>query len=694
MHTALGQVKYRIWCVTEDAWVFQWKDIDDPIPTTCPNDGGHTIDSTSITIVDWDYETDIRTFLDSNSFIEDSTTGIKGPFYLMQILAHRRDIYNDVDNPLYVPELTPILGNDGHLTDHVNRINSLEIIHNKAGWHSQELKKALYTRPIDLLIYYGWLNSFNSAVHGWDNEKVAQEMAQYGLLVFGDGIQTLLDSGTHDGSESASALTDTTKNWTTDEFVGKKIVNITDGSSGSITANTATTVTATLSGGVENDWDSSDVYRIANHSDYANTVEIVNRIKTLNPNAKIFGYVSVNQSLSSFQDKVDDWDVLGIHGIFMDEAGYDYGKTRSEFNDRVDYVHGKTNTTLCFANTWNTDHILGTTNDASYPNSTYNSGSVESKLDENDWILLESFPINTTAYSGNDGYESKSDWAARGTKCQTLRATYNVNFAGSGVIADGDSDEQDLFNFGFISAMMWSLEAFGTSDTSYGSGSSKTKFITRPNVAKMGDVWNLNASVQIDVNDADVYHRYADDTKMSLDFSTSAQDSSILNNVLPSEGTTGPTGPTGPAGPAGPTGVTGPTGATGVTGTTGSTGPTGPTGSTGATGPTGSTGATGPTGSSPSLGAWSSQSFGTNYQAATDGFVIADSHDLGTNQTVRLTGYTDSGSPPTTVIATSQGSEKGDDALSITFPVRSGDYWRVDRTTTTGTQTVYWIPLS
>ena len=312
-----------------------------------------------------------------------------------------------------------------------------------------------YKRPDDLLIYYGWLNSFNSASNGWDNEKVAQEMAKYDLLVFGDGIQ---NSG---------------------------------------------------------------------HGDYANTTTIIARIKALNPNAKIFGYVTVNQTLANFESKADDWDDLEVHGIFMDEAGYDYGKTRSEFNDRVDHVHNLTNAKLCFANAWNFDHILGTENDASYPNTTYNSGSVASNLTENDYALLESFPINTTAYSGNGGYESKTDWLARGEKAVALREDFDIKLVGSGIIADGDADESDLFEFGFISALMFSLEGFGTSDTLYGASSAKTKYITRPDISGVDKIWSLTPVVKVHNSDADVYMRYVDNAKLELDFSSGNQTSSI-----------------------------------------------------------------------------------------------------------------------------------------------------------------------
>ncbi len=69
--------------------------------------------------------------------------------------------------------------------------------------------------------------------------------------------------GTHDGSGNAATLSDSSQSWTTNEFVGRTVVNLTDGSSGVITANTATTITATLAGGTDNDWDVGDEYNFA-----------------------------------------------------------------------------------------------------------------------------------------------------------------------------------------------------------------------------------------------------------------------------------------------------------------------------------------------------------------------------------------------------------------------------------------------
>lgn len=69
--------------------------------------------------------------------------------------------------------------------------------------------------------------------------------------------------GDHTGSDDASVLTDSSKDFDTNELVGKVVYNKTDANSyGTISANTATTVTATLAGGTDNDWDTDDEYII------------------------------------------------------------------------------------------------------------------------------------------------------------------------------------------------------------------------------------------------------------------------------------------------------------------------------------------------------------------------------------------------------------------------------------------------
>ena len=69
--------------------------------------------------------------------------------------------------------------------------------------------------------------------------------------------------GTDDTSTDAAFLTDSGETWPTNAYVGMTLYNVTDGSSCVVTANTATTMTCTLAGGTDNDWDTADAWAVA-----------------------------------------------------------------------------------------------------------------------------------------------------------------------------------------------------------------------------------------------------------------------------------------------------------------------------------------------------------------------------------------------------------------------------------------------
>ncbi|GAI22002.1 unnamed protein product, partial [marine sediment metagenome] len=110
----------------------------------------------------------------------------------------------------------------------------------------------------------GYSKSINNIFYNNDDLKYDRTMD----LDYYSNNEVVQDYGKHDGGNGASSLTDSGESWTTDEWVDFKVYNITDGSSGVITANTGTTVTATLSGGVDNDWDTDDEYEIRGLNDF------------------------------------------------------------------------------------------------------------------------------------------------------------------------------------------------------------------------------------------------------------------------------------------------------------------------------------------------------------------------------------------------------------------------------------------
>jgi len=75
-------------------------------------------------------------------------------------------------------------------------------------------------------------------------------------------------TGTHTGSNNAAVMTDSAADWGSQTMSNWTIMNLTDGSSCGASSNDTTTVTCTLSGGTENDWDTGDSYVIYQHSHY------------------------------------------------------------------------------------------------------------------------------------------------------------------------------------------------------------------------------------------------------------------------------------------------------------------------------------------------------------------------------------------------------------------------------------------
>lgn len=89
------------------------------------------------------------------------------------------------------------------------------------------------------------------------------------------------------------------------------------------------------------------------------------------------------------------------------------------------------------------------------------------------------------------------------------------------------------------------------------------------------------------------------------------------------------------------------------------------------------------------LGAWDTKAVDTNYQATTDGFLIARAA-IAAGQWVYL--KTDGGATPSTIRASSYvDSGSITITVSVMTPVKKNDYYRIE---TTGSGLVaYWIPL-
>lgn len=97
------------------------------------------------------------------------------------------------------------------------------------------------------------------------------------------------------------------------------------------------------------------------------------------------------------------------------------------------------------------------------------------------------------------------------------------------------------------------------------------------------------------------------------------------------------------------------------------------------------------------FGTWESKTFGTVYQASTDGFVLATISNDDATHDFYIVAYTDGSNPPTTkraeIYIDETTIESANQYWFLCMPVRKGDYWRVVKSDYTTARFFYWLPM-
>ncbi len=108
-------------------------------------------------------------------------------------------------------------------------------------------------------------------------DEIVEDVTFRGFTVKNAGLNPpITASGTHTGSDNVAILTDSSASWTPGALVDQWVHNYGDRdtdynparSYGQIVANDATTVTATLSGGMDADWDAGDQYIVTSYEHF------------------------------------------------------------------------------------------------------------------------------------------------------------------------------------------------------------------------------------------------------------------------------------------------------------------------------------------------------------------------------------------------------------------------------------------
>lgn len=200
------------------------------------------------------------------------------------------------DEAVYVEDCTftyTVFGNcmdanyGGKYVFRYNTVNDVYLeAHSVQGENRATIKWEIYNNTINQIDRDMWTPFFlrggtgvvfnNTLTGTWsspsitlDNVRTFSDVSGGGLCNGGspwDGNEPLETGGTgnHTGSSGSLTLIDSSQNWEVNSLVEIYVYNLVDSSKGQITANTANTVTAILSGGTDNDWDTGDQYKITN----------------------------------------------------------------------------------------------------------------------------------------------------------------------------------------------------------------------------------------------------------------------------------------------------------------------------------------------------------------------------------------------------------------------------------------------
>jgi hypothetical protein len=277
--------------------------------------------------------------------------------------------------------------------------------------------------PLRLAIYYGYPSLVNGA--GADLARAAAHLSHYDVIVLGDGLE--FDTAEHG---------------------------------------------------------------YAGPAEHAFTRQLVRQLAQTPRQPAVFGYVDLGRTQAltpeALADRVNRWAAMGVSGVFLDEAGYDFGVTRERQNHAVRAARAR-GLRVCF-NAYRPEDIFG---DERVPINEAGGGNPSGEkpvLSARDAILLESFAV------GSGVLEPADPLARRVRAALAGRQRFGARIF---AVATGGADT-DLAHFGWRAASSLGLDAYGWSEPGYGAATSQLRWIAPPEAdtaiathGKDSERWNV-----------------------------------------------------------------------------------------------------------------------------------------------------------------------------------------------------------
>lgn len=256
--------------------------------------------------------------------------------------------------------------------------------------------------PARMAVYYGYPSLVNES-HG-DVEKAASVFSAYDVVVLGDGI----------------------------EFPDRRLGRYPEG----------------------------------DPTEHQKTLQILAIVRQRSPATRFYGYVCLGDiqslkpgkqflSVEELQQRIQLWKQMGVTGIFLDEAGYDWPVVdRERQNVTVQYVH---------------ELGLSAFPNAFYPEELFSLDNLRGKnprhlpplFDRRDLFLLESFQVK------NGEYEDATEWQQRLRPALAYRRQYGSRIFVTTTYTEKESFQPDKFSYAWWSAWLYDLDGFSWGEPNF-----------------------------------------------------------------------------------------------------------------------------------------------------------------------------------------------------------------------------------
>lgn len=212
--------------------------------------------------------------------------------------------------------------------------------------------------------------------------------------------------------------------------------------------------------------------------EHQKALRIIAAVRNRNPRTHFFGYVCLGEIRSpereemslapeQIEERIRLWKRMGVAGIFLDEAGYDFPVvTRERQNMAVKMIHDLG--LSAFMNAYFLDHLFSVEDKLPHENGTgKNPKRLPPLLDGRDLFLLESFQVS------NGTYESVYAWQARLNQALAFRRHYGARIFATTTSAELKPFDTEQFNYAWWTAVLFGLDGFGWGEPSFAAQSSR-----------------------------------------------------------------------------------------------------------------------------------------------------------------------------------------------------------------------------